>query len=140
MERTIRDTLIALVVGGGISGGLYWLAGHVSLAVATGLCWAIGLKLALHSRYLYPAFDVGDTWSSNRWSALAIGLINFAALLGVSPMLPISDELRLGLGFLVVGVGLVAYSAGTLAVLERVQGDSETIIPNPQTPSATDSN
>jgi hypothetical protein len=136
MERTFRDTLVALFVGGAISGGLYWVTGHVSIAVATGICLVIGLKLVLRSRYLYPAFSAGDTWSSNRWSALAIGLANFAALLGVSPMLPISDELRLGLGFLVIAVGLVTYSAGTLAVLEYDQGDSES---NQITPSATDS-
>jgi len=74
MERTVWDTLVALLIGGGISAGLYWLTGHISLAVAAGLCLASGLKLALHSRQLYPAFDVGDTWSSNRWSGLAIGL------------------------------------------------------------------
>ena len=136
MQRPIRDTLVALLVGGGMTGGLYWLTGHITLAVAAGICWLIGLKLALHSRYLYPAFSAGDTWSSNRWSVLAIGVINFAALLGVSPMLPISDGLRLGLGVLVAGVGLVAYSAGTLAVLEYDQANTES---NPRTRSATDS-
>lgn len=136
MERQIRDTLLALLIGAVISGGLHWFTGHISLAVAAGICWVVGLKLALHSRYLYPGFSAGDTWSSNRWSVLAIGLTNFTALLGVSPMLPISDKLRLGLGFLVAGVGLVTYSAGTLAVLEYDLGDSES---NPITPSATDS-
>jgi uncharacterized BrkB/YihY/UPF0761 family membrane protein len=139
MERTARDTLVALLVGSGISGGLYWLIGYISLAVTAGLCWVIGLKLSLYVRYLNPAFDMGDTWSSNRWPVLAIGLLNFAALIGVSPMLPISDKLRLGLGFLVIGAGLVAYSAGTLAVLERIEYDSETtILSNPETPSSTD--
>ena len=139
MERTIRDTLVALLIGGGISGGLYWISGHISLALVTGLCWVCGLKLTLHIGYLYPAYATGDTWTDKRWTGLSVGLVILAALIGVSPMLPLSNELRLGLGFLVIGVGLVAYSAGTLAILERVEGDLKTATPStPETPSSTD--
>ncbi|MFP4590727.1 MAG: sterol desaturase [Halobacteriales archaeon] len=139
MERTIRDTLIALLIGGGITGGLYWLSGHISLALVTGLCWVCGLKLTLHIGYLYPAYATGDTWTDKRWTGLSVGLVTLAALIGVSPMLPLSSELRLGLGFLVIGAGLVAYSAGTLAVLERVEGSSEkATAKNSEMPSSTD--
>lgn len=126
MQRTTRDTLLALVVGSGVAGGLYWLGGRGSLALVTGLCWACGLKLSLHVGHLYPAFAVGDSWADKRWTALGVGLVTLAALVGVSPTLPVSNESRLGLGFLVLGAGLVAYAAGTLAVLERLDDVAET--------------
>jgi hypothetical protein len=138
MERTTRDTLISLLVGGGFSAGLYWLAGHISLALVTGLCWTCGLKLILHIGHLYPAYATGETWADKRWTGLGIGLVTLAALIGVSPMLPLSNELRLGLGFLVTGAGLAAYSAGTLAVLERIEDSSVSPSSNPETPYSTD--
>ncbi len=126
MERAVRDTLGAVLVGGATSLGLYWLGGHVGLALVTGLCWACGLKLALRVGHLYPAYATGETWADKRWTGLSVGLVSLAALVGLSPALPLSNELRLGLGFLVAGAGLGAYSAGTLAVLERVEGDPRT--------------
>jgi len=45
--------------------------------------------------------------------------MTLAALIGVSPALPISPDLRLGLGFLVIGAGFVGYTTGTMAELER---------------------
>ncbi|MFB6195500.1 MAG: sterol desaturase [Haloplanus sp.] len=119
MERSTRDTLTTSLVGGGIGAGLYWLGGHVSLALVTGVCWACGLKLTRHIGHRYSAYATGETWADKRWTGLSAGLVTLAALVGVSPLLPISNELRLGLGALVVGAGLVAYTAGTLAVLER---------------------
>jgi predicted membrane channel-forming protein YqfA (hemolysin III family) len=137
MERAIRDTLVALLIGGGISGGLSWLGGHISLAAVTGVCWACGLKLTLRIGHLYPAYATGETWSDKRWTGLSVGLVNLAALVGVSPMLSLSSELRLGLGLLVIGAGLVAYSAGTLAVLERVEDDSGAATPSNTKPSSS---
>lgn len=124
MDRPIQDTLISLFVGGTVSGALYLLDGHLSLAIVTGLCWACGLKLTLHIGHLYPAYATGETWADNRWTMLSVGLMTLAALIGVSPALPLSDELRLGFGLLIIGTGLVAYAAGTLAVLERVDGNA----------------
>lgn len=124
MERTRRDSLISLCVGGGISVGLYWLIGDVSLAFVTGLCWACGIKLTFHIGDLYPAYTTGDTWADQRWAGLGIGLITLASINGLSPMLSLSNGLRLGLGLLVIGTGFVAYTAGTLTILERVEGDS----------------
>ena len=139
MERTVRDTLVALLVGGGLSIGLYWLGGRISLAAVTGLCWACGLKLTLHIGQSYPTYATGETWAEKRWTGLSTGLVTLAALIGVSPMLPISNELRLGLGFLIGGAALVAYSAGTLAVLERVKPDPNATSAKLQTSHSTDS-
>ena len=140
MKRAVRDTLIALLVGGGLGGGLYWLGGRISLVVVTGLCWACGLRLTFYVGQLYPTYATGNTWVDKRWTGLGIGLVNLAALVGVSPMLPIPNELRLGLGFLVGGAGLVAYSAGTLAVLERVESDPNGTASSPETHRSADSN
>ncbi|SFT01286.1 sterol desaturase [Halostagnicola kamekurae] len=124
MQRTARDTLVALLVGCAVSIGLYWIGRYPSLALVTGLCWVCGLKLTLHIGNRYPAYATGETWNDKRWTGLSVGLVTLAALIGVSPLLDVSDELRLGLGFLITGAGFVAYATGTLAVLERIDGDS----------------
>lgn len=138
MERAIRDSLLAILLGGGVSGGLYWLGGHLSLAVVAGLCWACGLKLTLHVGNVYPAYAAGETWADKRWTMLSVALMTLAALIGVSPSLPLSNDLRLGFGFLLVGSGFVAYAAGTLAVLERVNGNADTIHASQNTQYSTD--
>ena len=114
MDRSARNILIALVVGGGITGGVYAIAGHPVLAGVTGLCWAGGVALALRVKHLYPAY-----WTGGRWSGLASGTFTLAGTIGVSPMLPVTNEVRFGLGALVIGVAFVTHLAGMLAVLER---------------------
>lgn len=133
MQRSTRDALIALIIGGGISSSLYWLNGHLGLALAVGLCWGCGLAVTARLRRLYPGYATGETWDDKRWAGLNIGLVAFAALIGVSPTLPISAELRLGLGFLVIGTGLVAYATSTIAVLERIKDTSTGSSSNPKT-------
>lgn len=124
MERSTRDTFAALLLGGGLSGVLYWTGGYLALALVTGVCWGCGLKLTLHVGDSYPAYATGETWADERWTGLSVGLVSLAAFVGVSPTLPVSAALRFGLGILVVGAGFLAYAAGTLAVLERVADGS----------------
>lgn len=138
MQRSTRDTLIALLIGGGISSSLYWLGGHSGLALVVGICWGCGLAVTFRLRHLYPGYATGKTWEEKRWTGLSAGLVAFAALVGVSPTLPISAELRLGLGFLVTGTGLVAYATGTIAVLERIKDTSTGSFSNPKTSHSTD--
>ncbi|WP_049926388.1 hypothetical protein [Halopiger goleimassiliensis] len=137
MERSIRDTALGVLVGAAIAGGLYWVGDAVSLALVAGLCWAVGGKLTLLIGDRFPAYATGESWADKRWTGLSVGLVTLAAFVGVSPYLPISSELRLGLGFLVVGAGLVAYAAGTLAVLERVDGDADAASAPRDSPRAT---
>ncbi|ELZ09239.1 sterol desaturase family protein [Halovivax asiaticus JCM 14624] len=138
MDRSTRDTLVSIFVGGGVGAGLYWIAGYESLALVTGLCWACGLKLTLHVGHRYPAFATGESWTDKRWTGLSVGAVTGAALVGVSPLLPLSNDLRFGLGALVLGAGLVAYPAGSLAVLERVDGATDSASMNSGTPSPSD--
>jgi hypothetical protein len=124
MDRALRDSILAVGGGVGVAGGLQWLASHLSLALVAGLCWATALKLVRHVGDRYPDYATGESWADKRWTGLSTGLVTLAALLGVGPTLPISAELRLGLGVLVLGAGLAAYTAGSLAVLERIEGGS----------------
>jgi len=124
MERSIRDILITLVTGGGVTGGVYEIAGYLGLAGVTGLCWAVGVALALRLDHLYPAYWTGKRWADRRWRGLASGTLVFAGMIGIGPLLPVTNELRYGLGILVVGAGFVTYLMGMLAVLE--QTDVET--------------
>jgi hypothetical protein len=102
-----------------VSGGLYWFVDDFALAAVTGLTWGSGLIITLRIARQYPSHTTGDSWRDKRWTGLSTGLITLAALVGVSPALPISPDLRLGLGLLVIGAGFVGYTAGTMAELER---------------------
>jgi len=119
MEPHTRNTLIAVLVGAAVGAGLYAFVGYASLAAVAAVCWAVAVKLVLRVGRLYPAFATGEDWTDSRWTGLGVGVVALAALLGVSPTLPLSPELRFGLGILVLGAGTAAYTAGTLAAVER---------------------
>ncbi|ELZ81387.1 sterol desaturase [Haloferax larsenii] len=119
MERTSLVWLVGLLVAMLVSSGLYWFANTIGLAVATGLVWGTGVATILHIGWHYPSYTTGDEWGDKRWTGLSTGLVTLAATIGVSPTLPVRSELRLGLGFLVVGVGFVGYTAATMAEIER---------------------
>ena len=103
-----------------VSSGLYWLIGDVALAAVTGVMWGSGLLVTLRIARQHPSHTTGERWRDKRWTGLSTGLITLAALIGVSPALPISPDLRLGFGFLVIGAGFIGYTAGTMAELERI--------------------
>ena len=119
MTRTSLHRLAGILVTVVVSGGLYWFVDDFALAAVTGLTCGSGLIMTLRIARQYPSHTTGDTWSDKRWTGLSTGLITLAALVGVSPALPISPDLRLGLGLLVIGAGFVGYTAGTMAELER---------------------
>jgi len=102
------------VLGVVVGAGQYWLVGDVGLAVVTGVLWAVGLLLTLRVGRLYPSHATGERWRDKRWTGLSVGLITLGALVGVSPTLPVTGELRLGLGLLVLEAGFVGYVSGTL--------------------------
>lgn len=121
MTRTSLHWLAGIFVTVVVSSGLYWFIGDVALAVVTGLTWGISLLITLRIARQHPSHTTGERWRDKRWTGLSTGLITLAALIGVSPALPISPDLRLGIGFLVIGTGFVGYTAGTIAELERTQ-------------------
>ena len=120
MIRTSLHWLTGIFVVVAVSSGLYWLIGDVALAAVTGLMWGSGLLVTLRIARQHPSHTTGEEWRDKRWTGLSTGLITLAALVGVSPALPISPGLRLGFGFLVTGAGFVGYTAGTMAELERI--------------------
>ena len=109
-----------------VGSGLYWLASTPVLAAVTGLVWGIGLALNLRLSQQQLSDTDGTGWRSARWIGLGGGGITLAAIIGVSPSLPISTELRLGLSTLVIGTGLLATSTAMLAVVERQPPTSNT--------------
>lgn len=121
MARTSIHRLSSVVVTVAVSGGSYWLVGNLGLAIATGVTWGISLLLILRMSRLYPSHTTGNEWADKRWTGLGTGLLTLAATVGVSPSLPISGNLRLALGFLVIGAGTVAYTTATMAEIERKQ-------------------
>ena len=119
--RWLLSGLAALVVGS----GCYRLVGDPILAAVSGLVWGVGLALTARSARHHPSSTGVTNWRSARWIGLGVAGINLAALIGVSPSLPISAELRLALGLLIIGTGLLATATATLAEVER-QGDTAT--------------
>jgi len=120
--RWLLGGATALVVGS----GCYGLAGDPVLAAVSGLVWGVGLALTARSARHHPSSTGVTNWRSARWIGLGIGGITLAAMLGVSPSLPIAAELRLALGLLTIGTGLLATATATLAEGER-QGDTGTM-------------
>jgi len=108
--------ILATVV---ISGGSYWAVGDIGLAAATGLVWGIWLLTMIRIAHKYPSHMTGDSWSDKRWTGISTGLLTLTVIVVTSPTLPISFNHRIGLGFLVMGAGLVGYNSGTMAELER---------------------
>ena len=119
MTRTSLHWLASIFVAVVVSSSLYRLISDVALAAVTGLMWGGGLLITLRIARQHPSHTTGEGWRDKRWTGLSTGLITLAALIGVGPALPISPDLRLGLGFLIIGVGFVGYTAGTMAELER---------------------
>jgi len=125
MSRSVRDSSFAVLVAVATVAGLQWFigVGYVSVSLVTGLCAGCATKLVLYVGDRYPAFATGESWADKRWASLSAAVVSLAALLGVGPGLPLTNELRLALGLLVLSSGLAAYTAGSLAVLERVEND-----------------
>ncbi|ACV12778.1 sterol desaturase family protein [Halorhabdus utahensis DSM 12940] len=126
MQHSTRAFLGSLAVGTVVGFGLYWLVGRVTLAVVTGVTWTAALGVTLHIRRAYPAFSTGESWGDKRWTGLAVAVVTLAALIGAGPALPVSADFQFALGLLVLGASFTAYMAGTLAVLDRVDVDSNT--------------
>jgi len=123
-----------------VASSLYWLVGDPLLAAVTGLVWGVGLGLTSRLYRKYPSYTTDTDWRHSRWIGLGTGVITLAALLGVSPSLPISAELRLGLGALVIGTGLAATTTATLAQAERSHSPATADETTASTPEATDTN
>lgn len=117
MDRRIR-WLAALTLGVAIGGGTYWLVADPLFSAVVALFWTVGTGLSIV--YLLPQTGRADDWEQARWSGAAGGLMAMAAILGVSPTLPISADLRLALGVFVIGIWLAAVNVGLALGLETV--------------------
>jgi hypothetical protein len=122
MNRRVRDRLASLAVAVLVGGGLYWLVGTPVLAAVTGIVWGVAALVTLRAGRLNRAHATGDGWNDRRWTGLATGLVTLAAVVGVGPGLPVSSELGLGLGTLVIGVGYAGYVTGAMAEADRTTG------------------
>jgi drug/metabolite transporter (DMT)-like permease len=93
------------------------LVADFALAAVTGLCWGGGVALTL--RHLdSPLGTSTGGWSVARWSGAFAGALTLAATVGVSPSLPVSNDLRFALGSLVVGFGVLVFNLGGAMVLD----------------------
>ena len=66
MRQRPRDALVSLLVGTAVAAGLTRLGGRPGVAVATGLCWTVGVGLALVVRRRFPDHVAGKTWTDGR--------------------------------------------------------------------------
>jgi hypothetical protein len=119
MDRVARHRLASLALAALAGGGLYWFAGDLALAAVAGVVWGVALLVTLRTARRFPGSADERGWTGRRWSALGTGVLTLAAVVGVGPTLPVSSELRLGLGVLVAGVGYVGHATGRLTELDR---------------------
>jgi len=119
MVRAVRRRLGGLVVATVVAAALYWLVGDPGLAAVAGIVWGVAVLVTLRISGLHPDSATGAEWGDRRWTAVGVGAVTLAALVGVSPTLPVGDSLRFGLGLLVLGSGFAGYATGSMAELER---------------------
>lgn len=136
MQRSVRDALVGLLVTIVVGSGLSLLGGPISLAVVAGLGWGCAIGVTLHIAHRYPSFTTGESWADKRWTGLSVGVAVIGANLTYA-LTSLSSGLRLTLAVLVSGVGLVAYAAGTMAVLERTNENKPGSSVTPE-PSSSD--
>jgi hypothetical protein len=117
MARTALHWLGSSLVGVAAGGAATWFGIDPYLAGPLGFCTAGCVLLLLRVYREYPDRMTGDTWADKRWTGLSFGVINGAALLAM--WASVTDENRLALGILVILVGLLGYTAGSLAEMER---------------------
>lgn len=123
---------------GGVVGALLgfvsfrFLANDFMLAIWTAIVWGIAVSALMESLLTAPQRNQGRGGLIGAMVAIAVG----AALIGISPRLPISPELRLALQLLVLGTGFAGCSGAVLllsrsapASSPRKKGDT------PRTPS-----
>ncbi|ESP87646.1 hypothetical protein [Candidatus Halobonum tyrrellensis] len=120
MDRSTAR-LLASLAGVAVGGGTYyWLVADPVFAATVGLFWAVGVGLSVrHREWLFAS---SDDWDRRRWSGAFGGLVTLAVLFGVGPSLPLSNDLRFGLGLLVSGVALTATNLGIGLVLDADDG------------------
>jgi hypothetical protein len=118
MSRTSLHRVGSLTAGVAAAGGLSWFGIDALLSGAVGLSLAVGALLLLRVRRDYPDKVTGDGWTDSRWAGVSQAVVTASALLGLLAV-PVPDEYRLALGFLVVLSGFVGYVAGSLAEMER---------------------
>ena len=119
----------------------YQLIADLMLATVTGLSWGVGIALVFHAFHRRPPdTDATDFSRGGRWRGLGIGGITLAALLGVSPSLPISADFRAALGLLIIGTGLLAMATGMLTEVERQESTVTTGDTAASATEATESN
>ncbi|WP_327050652.1 hypothetical protein [Halomicrococcus gelatinilyticus] len=114
MERQHR-WLVGVLAGVAFGGGVSALGAGVAFAASVAFVWCVGVALALRlNRY---ASDAG-TFAVARWSGLASLVMLVPAMFGLLE-LPVSADLRLALGLLVVGTGFAGTQVGVATMVER---------------------
>ncbi len=114
MERQHR-WLVGVLAGAVLAGGVSLLGAGVALAGSVAFVWCVGVALALRlNRYTSDAtgFDAA------RWSGLASLVMLVPAMFGLLE-LPVSADLRLALGLLVVGTGFAGTQVGVATMVQR---------------------
>lgn len=122
--RMLISGLIA--VGGGVASyvlfGSDWL-----LSGWTTVVWFVGVYNLLK---LWNNLLAAPLVRSGPLSSIMVGLVTGAGLLGVSPFLPLSADLRLAIQWLVIGTGTAMYSLGIVVALRRVSSEGQVGKPN----------
>lgn len=118
MSRATLHRLGSLALGVLVAGATYWLEIDAPLASAIGVASAVSSLLLLRITREFPDRTTGEGWRDGRWTAVSIGVANFAALVGVQAT-PLSSGYQAAVAFLLITVGLSAYVGGSLAEMER---------------------
>lgn len=111
------STVVSLVVAAAIGGLSYFYLGKdLLLAVWTALAFFALVRTGIALLQMRP----GVPSRGGVFGGVLTGMIAGAALLGVSPFLPIEPELRLALQLLVMGTGFASAAVTALFLLRSL--------------------
>jgi hypothetical protein len=123
----IRAWLLAAVVGIAVGGGTFvWLVEDLLLAATLAFVNAVGAWLFIEYAATLPGMIHGDDWQTVRWNGAFTLVALVGALFGVSLTLPISNELRFALQWLVLSVGWTGMFFGVAMAREQAAADEST--------------
>lgn len=114
--QLILGVLVGAVLG---SVSYFYLAHDLLLAVWTAIVWFVGVSALVK----LPPSAKAYARQGGAIGGASVAIMVGATLLGVSPYLPVSLELRMALQWLVLGVGFASWSVA-LYLVSRSLGKS----------------
>ncbi|WP_154019051.1 hypothetical protein [Halococcus agarilyticus] len=120
----VRAWLLSTAVGVAVGGGTFaWLVSDPSLAIALGVVYAVGTRLAIEFTSTLPGGTGRLDWQQTRWQAAFIAVMVHVAIFSANTVLFDSFGVSVALNLLVFGVGSTGLFFGIAMAREQAVTD-----------------